>query len=47
MPGRRREGGEKKKTQQNLKQIYKNMPLDSYQQLSTEVHYLQKKGNIY
>lgn len=39
---------EKKKIQTNLTQIYKNMPLDSYQQLRTVgALFTEKKGNIY
>lgn len=45
----RARGGEKKqKTKTNLTQIYKNMPLDSYQQLRTVgALFTEKKGNIY
>ncbi len=44
MPERR----EKIQTKTNLTQIYKNMPLDSYQQLRTVgALFTEKKGNIY
>lgn len=45
MPEGREGGGIQ--TETNLTQIYKNMPLDSYQQLRTVGALFTEKGNMY
>lgn len=47
MPERKEEGEVQTKKKTNLTQIYKNMPLDSYQQLRTVGALFTEKKAIY